>query len=127
LRWLVNDPTALAVLAACALLGVATHAVGADALASSVASAPRPVDSAISLVFGSPRSFARAVEASWYLVVAAHLVEGAYVFKQCRGVLKTTIPTAVRWFALTSCVGWPITRRVVELARVDKESRVKRS
>jgi len=120
--WLFADFFTIFILAICLLLGFATHVVGTKEVVESISNRPL-VDSMISSVFGSARTFGRWVEGGWYFAIVAHVAEGIYAAYLCKTKLKTKVWTAFQWFLLTCSVGWPITSRVVELVEVDRKAR----
>ena len=72
----------------------------------------RPTNAVLGLL-GGP-SIALAV---FIAAVCAHIAEAGWCFAVLHFTLKQPIGTALGWYTLVSLVGWPITRRVVQLKR----------
>uniref|UniRef100_A0A7S4HQP9 Uncharacterized protein n=1 Tax=Odontella aurita TaxID=265563 RepID=A0A7S4HQP9_9STRA len=103
-------------------MGYATHVVGSEELTNVIESSPK-VERIISGLFWSPSAFSTLVAAAWYFTVVAHTAEAAYVAYHCRTTLKTTHATALKWFFLTCCTGFPVTMKATELFGVASKSK----
>lgn len=112
--WIITEPLILVIVVICAAMGFATHAIGSKELAALIESSPK-IEPTISAMFGSPSTFCLLVAAAWYFSVVAHTAEAVYVAYQCRKTLKTTAASALKWFLLTCCAGFPVTRKATEL------------
>lgn len=126
ISWLYSDPLISLIFITVLLLASATHILGRDALADLIdSSAPSLVSGSINLVFGSSRFFADMVAYSWYFTVVAHLAEATYAAHECRSRLKLKPGATWRWHLMICTVGYPVTKKVLELVEVDKEARKK--
>lgn len=124
--WIIKEPLILAIIVICVAMGLATHALGSEKLSALIESFPK-IESTVSAVFGSPSTFATLVAKAWYFSVVAHGAEAVYVAYQCRVTLKTTPVAAFKWFILTCCAGFPVTRKATELFEVASKGGKKKS
>jgi hypothetical protein len=72
-------------------------------------------------VFGSEgQILAFAIQCSLIFAVGAHLAEAVYGFYLCKKILQFRNKASVLWFFMISMVGYPMTSKCIEFARIQK-------
>mmetsp|Transcript_7410 Transcript_7410/g.21719 ORF Transcript_7410/g.21719 Transcript_7410/m.21719 type:complete len:225 (-) Transcript_7410:2-676(-) len=107
LYWLVTKPLALLIFVVCLGLGYATLFLGYRGMITTFAQAPR-LDRGISAVFGNSSRFAKYIQGSFYISVAAHFVEALIAAVGCSTTLGLNAEVTLSWFILVFMVGFPI-------------------
>ena len=74
------------------------------------------------LVYRSPRNFAVALALAAWFIVIAHSLEALYVFYHAIKTLKLKQSSAMQWYALITCVGFPITGEFIDLLQVQQKT-----
>jgi hypothetical protein len=108
--WLVTEPLPLLILIVTSVLGYATLGLGEDGLQSAIDSVSL-VGQIISTIFGS--YFFIVVRASFYFAVVAHAAEAIYIAIMLRTRATLGYLACLKWFALISCVGYPMTKKAL--------------
>ncbi|KAL9188625.1 hypothetical protein ACHAXT_007003 [Thalassiosira profunda] len=121
--WLVSDPLMRTLFGACLLLGVGV-AMGQEELAKRIDDTPLAA-SIVPALFGSSALFSKLVVGAWYFSLAAHTLEAVYTLYLCKTRLKMETGTAIKWFVLNVCIGFPVMNKVKELVAVDVDARSK--
>ena len=96
--------------------------IGVEGITKQIESAPR-LNKTISNIFGSAEMFARIVRWSWYFAIVAHATEGFYVAYHCVKTLKLKPDSALKWFWIITCVGYPVSSKFLALLNADKAAR----
>lgn len=107
--WLLTDPLALLILIVCGLLGFGTH-IGVEDMTEALQGAPK-LDSTLSMIFGSSRSFAHAVVASFWFAIVAHVFEACLVLYYASKWLSLSTVSKGTWAFMVFLVGYPIFTR----------------
>lgn len=114
--WLVTDPRIRTSFPVIVLLGVGTHVYGEEGLSTLMEGMPWASASVSA-------TFPWIVVWAWYVTVLAHILEASYAAYECKRRLQMTAATTLKWFVLVLATGYPVTRKVMELAEVDKAAR----
>ena len=121
--WLVTDPFMRMIFGVCILLGMGT-ALGREEVAS-IVDRTTFVKSMVAYTFGSSSLFAGTVIGAGYLFFIAHLLEAIYTAYLCNTLLQLKHGATIKWFMMSTCVGFPIMNMVRYLAAVDSAVRSK--
>lgn len=113
-RWLVTDPSALAILVTCGALAYGSLFLGTDGMAEAIAAAPW-LEGGIASVFGSAETFGRCVGGALAFAVVVHVIEASIVVHRCRTSLHLDAGPTMLWGLLVFAVGYPIYSRFREL------------
>ena len=62
------------------------------------------------------------VNISWVFGITAHVVEALYAAYLCKTLLKMKTMATLSWFVIISMVGYPMTSKILEFARIQKKS-----
>ena len=120
-HWLVTNPFALMIFVTCLSLGYGTLFLGIDGMVDAFAEAPR-LESGISTIFGSTKTFATCAVGAWWFSVIAHGIESVMVTRQCLQVLHLDAGTTITWTILVFFVGFPIFSQLEGIVKAQEES-----
>lgn len=102
--------------------------MGLDAFALDIENhAPAFFKTIIDTLFGSVESLFTGAQVSFKFAIVAHVLEAIYAAYLCKATLKMKIGATYKWFLLTSMVGYPMTSRVMDFAKVHKQSKKKQN
>eukprot|EP00986_Skeletonema_menzelii_P000901 scaffold255_cov142-Skeletonema_menzelii.AAC.13 len=120
--WLVTEPLPLLILIVTATLGYATLALGEDGLQTAIETLPLVGQKIISTIFKS--YFFAMVRASFYFAIIAHAAEAIFIAVMLRLRAKLGYLACLKWFVLTSCVGYPLTKKAMLYTNQPKEDKL---
>jgi hypothetical protein len=124
-HWLVTDPVALVVVLVTALLALGTYGFGGAQGLATVISDAKPWNFFIASIWGSTDLFAKQVVFFWYFAIVLHALEGVYVAYHAVRTFKLGLGTTLLWFYLVLCTGFPISKRFLELLKVQSAAKRK--
>eukprot|EP00536_Pseudo-nitzschia_multiseries_P000638 jgi/Psemu1/294118/fgenesh1_pm.8_\ len=116
--WLVTDPLSLLILVVCSLLAYGTY-VGVDDMTDALLQTTR-LESTISAVFGTSRTFSYFVCGSFWFSVVAHAFEAAIALHHALISLKLGVAKAGLWGLMIFLVGYPMFSRLQKLVSVQQ-------
>lgn len=113
ISWLVTEPLCRLIILMIMGLGYAHHFLDFQELANK--------NDLFRSVFGSEgQILAFAIQCSLIFAVGAHLAEAVYGFYLCKKILQFRNKASVLWFFMISMVGYPMTSKCIEFARIQK-------
>ena len=81
----------------------------------------------IASVFGEDGSvLSYVIKICWFFGAGAHIAEAAYAFFVCQTTLKMKPMNSFKWFIVISMVGYPMTSKILDFARVKESSEEKK-
>ena len=65
------------------------------------------------------------IRVSWIFAVVAHIAEAIYVFHLCKNKLQFRTKTCIMWFMIVVPVGFPMTSKILEFAKIQRSTKEK--
>ena len=121
ISWLVTEPITLIIFSICFAFAYATHILKEDGIVSTLYESPILIQDLVGKLFCCEYTFASYVQKFWYFTLVAHIIEGLIAAYICQARLKLSKLTTLKWFVLSSMVGYPISSRMFELGVMDKK------
>lgn len=81
------------------------------------------VESCITMLFGSTQFLEKLIRLSFIFAVVVHTLEACYGAFLSHKVLKLKLKSTLLWFLAISCVGYPMTSKVIEFSNVHVKSK----
>lgn len=120
-HWLVSEPMSLVILFLMAALGFVTLIGGEACLKNLMELFP------LLKKFGSTKKLFWVVKSAFYSAIAAHVLEAVYVAHEFKKRLNLNNKAIMEWFLMISCVGYPVTKKGLELIQVAKDQKSEKS
>ena len=113
--WLLTEPLCRMILFSMTGLGYAYYNIDMQEVAEQ--------NEIVANLFGARgQGLAYAVNISWMFGITAHVVEALYAAYLCKTLLKMKTMATLSWFVIISMVGYPMTSKILEFARIQKKS-----
>jgi len=113
--WLLTEPLCRIILFSVTGLGYAHYNIDMQELVEQN-------EIIANMVGARGQGLAFLVMISWKFAITAHVVEALYAAYLCKTLLKMKTMATLSWFVIISMVGYPMTSKILEFARIQKKS-----
>lgn len=122
LRWLIEKPVAIAIIALMLFLNVCVLILGTSELRLVIES-DAMLNQIVSVLFGSAKVFALLVKVAFYFAHSAHAAEAIYAAFHCFRTLKLQWKPTFQWIAPILFTGYPFLLELQTLIDVAQRKR----
>ena len=120
-KWLWTKPIAGSIVFIVAVFGYATLFLGFDGIKNFALEHQQLYRL---FMFGSPDSFAHAVQRFFVIVAVIHVLEASFVAYHAIRTIKLSWKSSFSWFALITLAGFPVTNEFMRMLAVHKMSKL---